>query len=314
MAQDLVVTRRQLADLGISYKAVRSRTAGGVWRELGPRVLLLQSGDLSWRQRAWAGVLHAGPDAVLARATAAELGGLRGYAESTVRVAVPHGREVSDLVHPLLISRVHQTRNPGSDIVPSRQPPRHSLARAVLELAATSASDARTRAVLAATVQQRLLRPADLATCLAAHATLPKRGLIRETIEDTAGGAHSLPELDYARALGRAGLPSPTRQRKVRRPNGVWYLDNDFDDWLVTVEINGMQHHELLASEADDIRRAGLQIRGRLVVDVSSYAVRHRPRLAVVRTGEALIARGWVPMPRVADMLRDYADLEGWAA
>lgn len=313
-AQDLVVTRRQLADLGIGYKGVRTRTAEGVWRELGPRVVVLHSGELSWRQRAWAGVLHAGPDAVLSRATAAELGGLRGYAESTVHVTVPHGREVSGLVQPALTVRVHQTRNPGSAVVPNREPRRHALARAVIELAATSASDARTRAVLAAAVQQRLVRAVDLAACLTAHDRLPKRGLISETIDDTAGGAHSLPELEYARALRRAGLPTPTRQRKVRRRNGVWYLDNDFEEWLVTVEVNGVQHHELLASEADDIRRAGLQIRGRLVVDISSYAVRHRPRLTVVRTGEALMSRGWVPNPRVADLLREYAHLEGWAA
>ena len=84
--------------------------------------------------------------------------------------------------------------------------------------------------------------------------------LIRETISDVAGGAHSLARAHYARALRRAGLPEPTRQRKVRRPNGVWYLDNDFDDWLVTVEVNGMQHHDLLASEADDFRRGVLAI------------------------------------------------------
>jgi hypothetical protein len=121
-----------------------------------------------------------------------------------------------------------------------------------------------------------------------------------------------LPELEYAQALRRAGLPDPTRQRKVRRANGVWYLDNDFDEWLVTVEVNGMQHHDLLASEADDLRRTGLQIRGRLVVDISSYSVRRRPRLAVVRTGEALMSRGWVPPPKVAHLLSEYARLEGW--
>ena len=144
-------------------------------------------------------------------------------------------------------------------------------------------------------MQQRLLRPSDLATFVEARPTLPKRRLIRETIGDVAGGAHSLPELDYARALRRAGLPQPTRQRKVCRPNGVWYLDNDFDDWLVTVEVNGMQHHDLLASEADESVEPACRRRGRLVVDISSYTVRHRERLAVLRTAEALMSRGWVP-------------------
>jgi hypothetical protein len=47
--QDLVVSRAQLRAAGIGHKGVRSRTAEGVWRDLGPRVVVLHSGDLSWR-------------------------------------------------------------------------------------------------------------------------------------------------------------------------------------------------------------------------------------------------------------------------
>jgi hypothetical protein len=310
--QDLVVTRDQLAVLGFGHEPVKSRSEQGIWRCLGPRVVLLHSGELTRRQRDWVGVLHAGPDAVLARASAAEAGGLRGFQESTVHVAVAHGREVSDLVHRQVTVRVHQTRHPLSHVTPARRPERHDLARAAIEMASAASSDRSTRAILAAVVQQRLLRATDLSAYVDTRRTLPKRRLICETLADVGGGAHSLPELDYARALRRAGLPQPTRQRKVRRRNGVWYLDNDFDDWLVTVEVNGMQHHELLASEADDIRRSGLQIRGRLVVDVSSYAVRHREPQTVLRTAEALMSRGWQPAPQVAAVLARYARLEGW--
>jgi hypothetical protein len=310
--QDLVVTRRQLADLGLGHEAVKFRTGGGVWRDLGPRVVVLHSGELTRRQRAWVGLLHAGPEAALALATAAEAGGLRGYLEWTVHVAVPHGREVGHLDHPLVNVRLHQTRHVSSGLAPGRTPARHALPRAVIEMASAAHSDDRTRAVIAAAVQQRLLRPADLSRVVEARPTLPRRLLIRETIGDVAGGAHSLPELDYARALRRAGLPEPTRQRKVRRPNGVWYLDNDFDEWLVTVEVNGMQHHDLLASEADDVRRGGLQRRGRLLVDLSSYAVRRRERVAVLRTAEALMSRGWMPSPSVRTRLLRYASEENW--
>jgi hypothetical protein len=311
-AQDLVVTRRQLADLGLGHEVVKFRTGGGVWSDLGPRVVVLHTGELTRRQRAWVGLLHAGPGAALALATAAEAGGLRGYLEWTVHVAVPHGREVGHLDHPKVRVRLHQTRHASSDLAPGRSPARHNLPRAVVEMASAMPSDNRTRAVIAAAVQQRLLGPGHLSQVVEARPTLPKRLLIRETIADVAGGAHSLPELDYARALRRAGLPEPTRQRKVCRPNGVWYLDNDFDDWLVTVEVNGMQHHDLLASEFDDVRRGGLQRRGRLVVDISSYTVRRRERVAVLRTAEALMSRGWVPSPSVRTRLHRYAREENW--
>jgi hypothetical protein len=311
-SQDLVVTRRQLADFGLGHEAVKFRTGGGVWRDLGPRVVVLHSGELTRRQRAWVGLLHAGPEAALALATAAEAGGLRGYLEWTVHVAVPHGREVGHLDHPMVNVRLHQTRHASSELSPGRTPARHNLPRAVVEMASAARDDGRTRAVLAAAVQQRLLRPTDLSRVLEARPTLPKRLLIRETIGDVAGGAQSLPELEYARALRRAGLPEPTRQRKVCRPNGVWYLDNDFDEWLVTVEVNGMQHHDLLASEADDVRRGGLQRHGRLMVDVSSHTVRRRERVAVLRTAEALMSRGWVPPRAVQARLLRYAEQEHW--
>ena len=75
-----------------------------------------------------------------------------------------------------------------------------------------------------------------------------------------------------------------------------------------------MQHHDLLASEADDLRRGGLQARGRFVVDISSYAVRHRERVAVLRTAEALASRGWRPTARGRAVLAEYARREGWPA
>lgn len=310
--QDHVVTRRQLARLGFGHAGVASRTGQGVWRELGPRVVVLHSGTLTRAQARWVGVLHAGPGAVLVLASAAEAGGLRGFEDPHVHVAIEHGREVGDLLHPMLVVRVHQTRHVRSDLVPLREPARQNVARAIVELASLASSDNRTRALIAAAVQQRLIRPGALQEFIGSRPTLPKRRLIRETVSDAAGGAHSLPELDYSRALRRAGLPLPARQRKVRRPNGVWYLDNDFPTWAVTVEVNGMQHHELLASEADDVRRTALQVAGRIVVDVSSYTVRHHPALAVLRTAEALMAHGYQPTARTVAVLAAHAALEGW--
>jgi hypothetical protein len=256
--------------------------------------------------------LHAGPNAVLALASAAEAGGLEGFRDEIVHVSVAHSREVDDIVHPLLRVRVHQTRHVTTDVVPLRSPPRHTVARAVLEMAAETPYDNRSRALVAAAVQQGLTRPEALRRYIASRRTLPKRRLLRETVEDVAGGAQSLPELEYARAVRRVGLPEPTRQRKVRRAGGVWYLDNDFDDWAVTVEVNGVQHYTLLARESDDNRRFVQQVSGRLVVDVSSYVVRRRVAVAQLRTAEALMARGYRPDERVTARLRALAEQERW--
>lgn len=312
--QGWIVTRQQLYDVGIGREGVASRTRAGVWVDIGPRVVALQSGPLTRAQMRWVGVLHAGPGAVLVLATAAEANRLEGFSDEVVHVGVAHGREVDDIREGAVTVKVHQTRHVTEDLVALRVPTRQTLARSVLEMASLAPSDNRSRALIAASVQQGLTRTIDLDDFIARRRTLPKRRLLRETIADVAGGAHSLPEVEYAQALRRAGLPQPTRQAKVQRPGGgVWYLDNDFEEWAVTVEINGAQHYALLAREADDQRRFVHQVSGRLVVDVSSYTVRHQPEIAVLRTAEALISRGLVVNDTVAAGLRTLAERVQWS-
>lgn len=326
--QSGVVSRAQLATFGVDRAMVSRRARDRVWHPLGPRVVVLHRGVLTTEQRWWVGVLHAavpaesaGPapavrDVALTRLTAAEAGGLVGFATDTVHVAVEHGREVDDLDHPAVRIRVHQTRHLEPDqLHPARRPPRIRLARAVVESASEVAVSrpGRARALIAAAVQQRLVRPAELRPLAASRRTLPGRQLLIETIGDAAGGAHSLPELAYLRGLRAAGLPAPTRQRKVQRPDGAWYLDNDFADHLVSVEVNGLQHYELLLQEADDFQRAVLQISGRIVIDLTSYAVRHHIQACVLLTAEALLAHGWHPAPKVERVLAAYREQLGRA-
>lgn len=314
-----------------------------MWRVLGPRVVVLHTGSLTTQARWWVGVLHADltedgaetsappagpapasePDEVATSAcvaaltgpTATEAGGLTGFETPVVHVVVAHGREVGDLVHPLVTVRVHQTRHLEiGEVHPVLTPARIRLPRAVMESASAVAvgRPRRARAIIAAAVQQRLVRPPDLHAFGTVRRTLPGRRLLLETIADAAGGSHSLPEIDFLRGLSRAGLPTPTRQRRVRRADGTWYLDIDFDEYEVTVEINGLQHYELLLSESDDLRRAVLQIGGRIVVDVSCYAVRHLIHQCMLVTAEALLVRGYDPPAATRVTLAAYrADL-GW--
>jgi hypothetical protein len=88
----------------------------------------------------------------------------------------------------------------------------------VIEAASTATTEGRRRAMVAASVQQRLVRPAQLRSVVEQWLTLPHRAVILETIDDVEGGAHSLPELEWSRGLRRVGLPEPSRQRIVRRP------------------------------------------------------------------------------------------------
>ncbi|HEX3712162.1 MAG TPA: hypothetical protein VHV09_05175 [Trebonia sp.] len=76
-------------------------------------------------------------------------------------------------------------------------------------------------AVLAAGVQQRLVRADDLQQVVDGTGTLHRRQLILATLRDVAGGAQALSELDFTRQVVRAfGLPEPTRQTARRDARG----------------------------------------------------------------------------------------------
>lgn len=308
--QDRVVSRDQLAFLGADRHLVRHRVATGRWSCVGPRVVLLGTGELSFRQRLWVATLHSGPSSALAGLTAAEADGLRGFSSPVLQAVVPHGTAAADLVDARagVIVRVSQSRLLTEELVhPARQPRRVQLPEALVDAAAAATSDERARLLMIAPVQQRLLRAADLRAAVRGRRRLPRRAVLSEAIDDVEGGAHSLPEQDWLRAVRRFRLPVPSLQRVVERADGTWYLDAEFQPYGVGVEVNGTQHLLVDAVGYDDHRRNVLGTGGRLVITLSSYTVRHRPGEAVVATAAALLARGWRPTASVRRRLKELA-------
>lgn len=310
--QDSVVSRRQLRALGFDRHAVRRQIAAQRWQVVGPNVVVLHRGLLSFRQRQWVAVLHSGHRAALCGLSAAHVEGLAGFESTVVHTAVPHGHEAADLNHKLVQVRVRQSRILfPNEIHPVRQPPRERLPSAIVTSAACASTDERARLLVISAIQQRLLRPAELRSVLARRTKLRRRGLIIETIDDAEGGVHSLPEAEWLSLMRRARLPRASRQQRVRRPTGTWYLDCDFDVYQVSVEINGAQHEALLLAESDNERRNVLGIGGRLVITLSSYAVRHDPDTCVAVVAAALMSRGWAPGSTCRAQLQEVADRAG---
>ena len=303
-----MVSRVQLDAYGAGHQLVVRRVHAGLWQVIGPQVVSLVPSELTRRQQLWAGVLHAGGDAVLARLSALEAAGLTGFGDDWIHVCLSQGDNTDDLVHPLVKIRVHESRNlPPAQLLRAATPPRMTQDRAAVDAASDARSERACRTILAMCVQQRLVSPQRLRALVVDRRNLPRRALILETLADLEGGSHSLPEQDYLRALRRARLPLPTRQRVVRRSDGYYVLDCEFDEWLVTVEVNGAHHANALQKEWDDVRRTRLAIGGRLVVDVGSWIVRHDSDLAVLLTADALLSRGWQPTPVVRSTLTTMA-------
>jgi hypothetical protein len=303
--QDRVLSRAQLATLGLRRDAVLRRVGNDTWQQLGKHVVVLHSGPLSRRQQQWAAVLHAGPGAALAGLSALEAEGLRGLTRDQVDALTRHGIGRRRLDDDRVVVVVHESRSYAPELVlPGSAPPRLTRVRAAVDEAAYGGSARWGRTVLAACVQQRLVTAEDLATELTARPWLPRQIELLVTVSDVGGGSESLPELEFLRGLREHGMPIPDRQTRVSRPGGYYVLDADYDAWAVTVEINGVQHVTLAQREADDVRRSRLAIGGRLVVDVGSWTVRHDIVLAVLLTADALLSRGWQP----GDSLREHLD------
>ena len=150
-----------------------------------------------------------------------------------------------------------------------------------------------TRAVLAAGIQQRLVRPEDLTAALARRGTVSRWMLVRTTLADIAGGAQALSELDFCRLTRRFGLPEPSRQalRKDKRGRVRW-LDACWERERVVVEVDGLWHIDAAAWWADMHRDNELTLSGYRVLRFPAFAVRDQPEVVAAQIADALRLAG----------------------
>ncbi|MPY96585.1 MAG: hypothetical protein GEU97_01035 [Actinophytocola sp.] len=268
-----VLTVRE-AQTFLTTGEIRACVVSGRWQRAHRGVLVAHNGPLTPDEELWVCLLAAPPGSALAGPTAARLEGLRGFESTTTHVVVPHGQRG---VRRERVTVLRSSRLGPEDVHPLRAPRRTCVERSVLDMASTARSPRVARAPLLAVVQQGLTIPDRLRDALARRGQCRHRSLITETIDDAEGGIQSLPEREFAQILRRCGLPQPTRQCVVRRPDGRYYLDADWEDYDLSAEVHGLPHLEVRNWDADLDRHNELTIDGRRLVQFASYAVRHSP-------------------------------------
>jgi len=254
--------------------------------------VVTRSGSLSLDELNWVVVLAAGTGAALAGLTAARLDGLTGFDDGRIHVAVPEPHKVQQkLPGPAVVHRSRLLE--AADVHPVRRPRRTRTARSILDAALWMRTENGTRAVLAAGVQQRLVRAEDLIAALARRGTVPRRGLIRTTLADIGGGAQALSELDFCRLTRRFGLPEPTRQALRKDKQGrVRWLDACWEPARLVVEVDGLWHMDATAWWADMRRDNELTLSGYWVLRFPAFAVRDQPEVVAAQIAEALRLAG----------------------
>jgi hypothetical protein len=278
----------------MSTSTLRWRINSGRWQQPCRGVVVAHSGPLTEKQRVWAALAWAGKGVVLGGLTAAWLDGFSGFgdhkANRSIYVIAPFGRSIERQSPGLPIVVHYSTMLGDADVHPAREPRRTRIARSLVDAAAWMPTSRGTRAILAAGVQQRLVRPEDLTRVVKANQRLYRRTLMAETLGDIAGGAQALSELDFTRLVIRPyNLPEPDRQTQRKDSDGKQrYLDVVWEDAKVVVEIDGAQHMNAQQYWDDMNRDNDLQIDGYLVLRFPSWLVRHHPEYVADRIRRAI--------------------------
>lgn len=253
---DLALAADVLAPWRNRPTGTRSRLRSGRWRSY-EGVVVMHNGPLTAEQSMWVGLFRAGEGAVLAAASAMREAGVAVSEPPRPQIVIPWWR--TGIATPLADVRRSRLMT-ALDVHPARQPPQFRLARATIDAASLSRRPDDVRALLCAPVQQRRLQVQQLRETVLRLGPVSGRGLMLRTLDDLQLGAQSTHELRFTRALRRAQLPQPDRQVWKQRPGGRRYLDCEWDEYDVHVEIDGLAHRGVAEWVADLSRTNELEI------------------------------------------------------
>jgi hypothetical protein len=274
--QSSIVARRQLNALGIDADHVRAQVAARRWVVHTPRVVGTTTGELTWEQRCWVAVLHAGPRSMLGGLTAARRHGLTGWERPAITALVDD--ELA--FEPVEGVRFFRSRRPFELLLSSRPGiPTCQIEPAILLWAAYDAPVRAAHGVLAAAVQQRLTTADRLLLSIDLLRPLRRARAFRSTVSDIAGGAQSGAERDVRRMCRRHGLALPARQRpRTDRSGRRRWTDCEWDlpdGATLVLEVDGSFHLEVTHWGADIKRARAITRRDRLVVRCTAFELRH---------------------------------------
>jgi hypothetical protein len=295
--QDGVISRHQVLESGGSDNDIERLVRRREWARVHTGVFVNHTGPLTWKQRCWAALLAHWPATLNGESAlvAHRLQPAPAGATQEVEIAIATTRCV-DPVPGVRVTRITDFDNAN---LAALSPPRVRLEHAVLTLAARAREEDGAVAVLAQAVQKRHTTAERLKDALDNRRRLPHRRLLLTILDDVASGAYSAMERRYLRQVERPhGLPTGSRQRRVKPGRAVTYRDVEYVDLRTVVELDGRLGHEEPADRWKDLDR---DIDGLVSGDVTLRAgwsqVLHPCRLAAA-VSAVLVARGWEGSPQ----------------
>ena len=276
---DTVQTHESLHTAGWTASAVYAQLNARRWQLIG-RAIVRHNGPPTRSELCMAALINHGPRAVLTSFTSAEHYGLTGWERSQIHVLVPAGARIRSFDG----VRTHWVGD-WNRLARHAVRPLHSLAPALVVAAASFRSPRPACGILAAGVQQRLVRPDDLTRALLAAPRARHRAQLILAVHDITEGAQALSEIDFRRLCSRHGIPLPLHQAVRRSGSGKRrYLDAEWrcrSGRRLVVEVDGAVHLAVQSWVADQLRQNEIVVAGDPVLRYPSV---------VVRTEEDLVA------------------------
>lgn len=292
LRQDAVATTAQLRAWGITEATVSRRVSSGRWQRLLPGVVVLQSGAVTWRQRARAALLYAGPGAALSHASAAYVRDVIPAPGPVIHVSVPHGRSVRRQRGLVIHRRRHMPWAGGRLRCVEADD-------AVISMVAAAGSTDEVVGLLCDAVRAGVT-PDQLLARAAGRSRLRNRALVIEVLGEVAEGIESPLELRYRRDVELAhGLPRAVAQVR-QRVGGRWIrADRVYRRHRLRVELDGRLAHPFGTTD-DDVWRdnAVLVATGDVTLRYRWRHVAVTPCDTTVQVALALRVRGWTGSPR----------------
>ena len=265
-----VVTRADLASLGLYADYARRQVDAGRWQRVHDGIFCAHTGPLTFHQRCAALALTGG---VLDGPTALALHGLDGFDDGSVHVTVAHGASIRRAPGVVVRQSVVLTERSVR--------PRAGLRAVRPEWAALTVARSapwRARAVLAATVQQGLARADHVEACVLAVGRFRGRPAVVDALRDVSGGSRSELEARFLDACRGAGLPAPERHVPVDAGGRRAWLDACWPWARLAVEVDGKAYHVLGEDWENDLaRQNALVLAGFTVLRFGALAIRTSP-------------------------------------
>ncbi len=292
--QDGVISRRQATAAGLTKSDIDRLVRRRLWARMLPGLFVDHTGEPTWLQRAWGGVLHYAPAAVAGPSALRLIAGpgWRQYDDTApIAIAVAEHRNVKSLPG----YRIQYVADFERRVLATVQPPRVRFEEACLDLVAATRSELDRIQILAAACQSRRTTAARLREALTQRKRTAGRRFLEAVLGDIADGTCSVLEHGYLTKVERPhGLPRGRRQTPDATRSGKVYRDVSYPEYDQYVELDGFVHHGSAEARDHDLERdLDAALTGQATVRLGWGQVFGRPCRTAAKIGLLLRAKGW---------------------